>query len=137
MPLKTIKISTKLQKQMIKFAKEDLPLETCGYLAGIKEEIIQIKKIYKMFNIKQSPEEYYFDEVEMHQVYKSVRKENLKLIGSFHSHPKTHAMMSIRDIKLIAPDKVYVIISMKDPEPVIKAFIVKENKPIELKILNN
>jgi proteasome lid subunit RPN8/RPN11 len=122
---------------MVHFANEDLPLETCGYLVGKKEEIIQVEKIIKMFNIKQSPEEYFFDEVEMHQVYKKVRKEGLELIGSYHSHPKTPARMSIRDIKLIAPNKCYVIISLKDTKPIIKAFIVEDNKPIELKIRNN
>jgi proteasome lid subunit RPN8/RPN11 len=57
---------------------------------------------------------------------KDIRKKGLTLLGNFHSHPATPARPSEEDIRLaFDPSLSYLIISLKDPEPVLKSFIIR------------
>jgi proteasome lid subunit RPN8/RPN11 len=58
---------------------------------------------------------------------KSARANGQKIIANFHSHPATPARPSEEDIRLAYdPNIVYIIISLAEAEPVIKAFVKDE-----------
>jgi proteasome lid subunit RPN8/RPN11 len=120
-----IKISNKIIQEIIRHAKNELPNEACGYLAG-KDNVIL--KSVEMMNRDNSPEHFSFDPSEQFRVIREVRKEGLNILANYHSHPKTPARPSIEDIRLANdPEISYLIISLAGEIPVIKSFRIQNN----------
>jgi len=104
-------------------ARAELPNEACGLLAG-KGEVAQ--KRYGMTNADASPEHFTFLPAEQFQVLRSARTEGLDIIANYHSHPVTPARPSEEDIRLaFDPNILYVIVSLADVVPVVKAYRIK------------
>lgn len=115
-----ISISKDVLDQIIAHAKKDLPNETCGYLAGNDGAVTHS---YQLTNVDHSPEHFSFDPAEQFQTVKDARNKGLQVIANYHSHPVTPARPSQEDIRLaFDPNILYFIISLAQPEPVVKAF---------------
>jgi proteasome lid subunit RPN8/RPN11 len=113
-------------------AREGLPEEVCGYLAGSGDEVI---RWFPLTNIDHSPEHFSFDPAEQFQVLRQTRKEGLEILANYHSHPETPARPSIEDIKLAYDPKIsYVILSLVADSPVIKSFKINDGKVTNEKI---
>ncbi|MFH1283823.1 MAG: Mov34/MPN/PAD-1 family protein [bacterium] len=127
-----MKIKQAVIQNIIEHAKKDTPVEACGYLAGIEEEIV---KEYPMKNIDTSNEHYSLDTKEQFDVVKKARNEGLHILAVYHSHPDTPARPSAEDIKLAYdPNMVYVIVSLAGNKEEIKAFSIKKNTVEEIKL---
>jgi len=126
-----MKITESVIHEMIEHSQEILPNESCGYLGGKKG---RIEVLYKMTNVDASPEHFSFDPKEQFQVVKAARKENLDVMGVYHSHPSSPARLSQEDLRLLNdPNMTYIIVSLKEAEPDIKAFtIYKKEDTIEI-----
>ena len=121
-----LKIPAFIKDEIFYLAKKDCPLESCGYLAGINDEI---KAIFPMTNIDQSPEHFSFDPREQFQVVKEARKRGLDLIAVYHSHPTSPARLSEEDIRLANdPSIIYIVCSLLNNE--IKAFKIDSAKKV-------
>ena len=126
-----IKIPPNIIDEIAKHAKEEAPLEACGYLAGKDGEIFDV---FRMTNADKSAEHFSFDPKEQFGVIKEARAKELALIGVYHSHPASPARLSEEDIRLAHdPDTVYVIYSLLDNN--LKAFKVIDRKIIEEEII--
>lgn len=115
-------------------ARAELPNEACGLLAG-KDDKVQ--KRYGLTNADASPEHFTFLPAEQFAVLRSARSEGLNIIANYHSHPATPARPSEEDIKLAYdPNILYIIVSLAAPEPVVKAFHIRqgvvENVTVEI-----
>jgi proteasome lid subunit RPN8/RPN11 len=121
-----------LLNEVISHCQEVYPKEACGILAG-KDGVVL--KVYKMRNIENSNISYMMDSKEQFTVMENVRKEGLDMTAIYHSHPELDAYPSLKDTKLaFYPDSVYVIVSLLDREPKIKAFTIKEGKVEEVEV---
>ncbi|MEW6162985.1 MAG: M67 family metallopeptidase [Nitrospirota bacterium] len=121
-----------LLDEIISHCKEVYPNEACGILAG-KEGVVQ--KVYKMRNIEDSPVSYMVDSKEQFAAMKEMRKEGLEMLAIYHSHPDSDAYPSPRDIKLaFYPESVYLIVSLINIEPKIKAFTIRDEKAEEVEM---
>ena len=128
--MSVLKIPKGLYDEMIAHAQSLAPIESCGYLAGNNDEVV---RFYPMTNTDQSPEHFQFDPKEQLQVVKEARKDQLQLIGVYHSHPASPARLSEEDIRLFNdPTPVYVIVSLAEETPVTNGFRV--NKPSDKEI---
>ncbi|PIS28468.1 hypothetical protein COT42_08045 [Candidatus Saganbacteria bacterium CG08_land_8_20_14_0_20_45_16] len=126
-----IKIPKKIIEEIAGHARDEAPLEACGYLAGKENEVLEL---YRMRNIDQSSEHFSFAPKEQFGVVKKVRVMGLELIAVYHSHPATSARLSSEDIRLaLDPKTIYVIHSLLNNET--KAFKVIEGKIINETIL--
>jgi len=115
-------------------ARAELPNEACGLLAG-KGEVAEYR--YGMTNADASSEHFTFVPAEQFQVMRSARSEGLDIIANYHSHPATPARPSEEDIRLaFDPNILYVIVSLAEPTPVVKAFHIRqgivENVPVNI-----
>jgi proteasome lid subunit RPN8/RPN11 len=119
--------------RIIEQAKNELPNEACGLLVGKDNEVVQH---YPLTNIDRSPEHFSFDPKEQFQVLREARKQGLRIIANYHSHPESPARPSEEDIRLaFDPDIVYVILSLQEIEnPVIKAFSINEGKATNISL---
>lgn len=108
-------------------AKEEAPVEACGYLAGTDNIVTEV---FPMTNADQSPEHFSLDPREQFKVVKEARRKGLSLIAVYHSHPVSPARMSEEDTKLANdPDMLYIIYSLYNNE--IKGYRIGESNEIE------
>lgn len=118
-----LRIPKALFDSIIEHAQRELPLEACGYVAGVEGEV---KRLFPMRNVDASPEHFSFDPAEQFSAFKEAQKEGLRLIGCYHSHPSTPARPSDEDIRLAYDSSLsYLIVSLAK-EPVLNSFKIKE-----------
>ncbi|HEY4788403.1 MAG TPA: M67 family metallopeptidase [Bacteroidales bacterium] len=115
-----ISIKREVLKKIVAHAQADLPNEACGYLVG-NDGTITLS--YQLTNIDHSPEHFSFDPAEQFKTVKDARSKGLQILANYHSHPETPARPSEEDIRLaFDPGILYFIISLAQPEPIVKAF---------------
>lgn len=132
-----IQISRPHFNKIVQQAKESLPIECCGILAGLENEVlIQVKEVYPMTNVDQSQEHFSLDPREQFEVYYTIRDRGLKMLGNYHSHPATPARPSAEDVRLAYDSNaVYMIISLMAETPSLKCFKIKDGQYTELPIV--
>ena len=119
-----IKIPQSVYDDMVAHAIEQNPIEACGYLAGLNDEVTYA---IRMKNTDNSPEHFSFDPQEQFDAFKKTQNEGLRLIGMYHSHPITPARPSAEDIKLAYdPNISYLIVSLAEALPELKSFKIKD-----------
>ncbi|OED35771.1 hypothetical protein AB834_04075 [PVC group bacterium (ex Bugula neritina AB1)] len=119
-----IKISQAIVNSLFDQAKDGLPNEVCGFLAGKDGEVF---KHYPLTNTDASPEHFSMDPKEQLLAVKDMRSLGLALMACYHSHPSTPARPSDEDIRLAYdPTISYVILSLKDGVQSIKAFKIRD-----------
>lgn len=130
-----IRIPQAIHDDLIVHAREGFPLEVCGVLGGVGEDI---SAIYRMTNTDASNEHFMMDPKEQFAVVKDLRAKGLEMLAIYHSHPETPARPSEEDIHLaLTPGVSHVIISLADPQqPVVKSFKIDQGKvdpePVEI-----
>lgn len=121
--------------QIFDQARKGLPEEVCGYLAGTDRTVA---RHFELTNIDHSPEHFSFDPAEQFRTLRETRNTGLEILANYHSHPASPARPSEEDIRLaFDPNITYVIISLSDCSPEIKAFKIKNGKVMEEEIIND
>jgi proteasome lid subunit RPN8/RPN11 len=114
-------------ESIFRHAFAGLPNETCGLLAGERDEDHKIvKKVYFLKNIDESPEHFSMEPQEQFRSISDMRRLGLVLLGNFHSHPSSPARPSDEDIRLaFDPTLSYLIVSLKDGKPQMASFLIQ------------
>ncbi len=103
-----------------KHAAEIFPYEACGGLLGrLEGDDKVIVKVYPSENRfgKIAWDSFEIEPKDMLEMDKISRKENLEIIGFYHSHPNHPAIPSSFDINASWPYYSYVILSVKGNGP--------------------
>jgi [CysO sulfur-carrier protein]-S-L-cysteine hydrolase len=126
----TIRIKQSDFDAMTAFAREGLPNEACGLIAGKADENTKtIEKVYFLTNTDANAEHFSIDPKEQLAAVRNMRELGLVPLGNFHSHPSTPARLSDEDIKLAYDPKAsYLVLSLAEELPVLKAFEVKNGE---------
>ena len=138
--MKTVIIKKQDVEEMISYAREKLPQEACGLIAGSDygdERVIE--KVYYLTNIDASNEHFSLEPKEQLQAVKDMRARGLKPIGNWHSHPESPSRPSQEDKRLAYDSKAsYLILSLMEKEAVLNSFHVEngETEKESLEILN-
>jgi proteasome lid subunit RPN8/RPN11 len=108
-------------------AKDNLPNEVCGLIAGRIEEGVKIvERVYFLTNSDASPEHFSMDPREQLSAVKDMRANGIALLGNFHTHPETPARPSEEDVRLAYdPSISYLILSLAREKPLLKAFHIE------------
>ena len=132
-----MKISRALVDEMVAHAREDLPNECCGMVAGLDGEATEVIRVK---NAAASPLRYEMDPKAQYEAWKSIEDGGRELLAIYHSHTKSAAYPSQTDVNQAVawPDQVYVIVSLADSDsPDVKAFSLKDLKiadvPLEVR----
>lgn len=128
-----ISIRRELFQVILSHLEREYPREGCGLLSGRKGEVL---KVHPIRNIEQSPVSYFMDPKEELEFFREIRKENLELVGIYHSHPASEAYPSEKDRALaVYEEPFYLIVSFKDrPRPLARAFWLRGGKIEEDKV---
>lgn len=119
-----IRIPEAIREAMVREARERLPHEACGLLAGIDGEV---REIYPLTNTDASREHFSMDLKEQFAAVKDMRAKGISMLAIWHSHPETPARPSEEDIRLaLTPGVSHVIVSLADPSaPDVKSFRIE------------
>lgn len=123
-----MKISRQLIDEMVAHAREDLPNECCGMIAGRDGEAIAIVRVE---NAAASPLRYEMDPQGQYNALKTIEDGGAELLGIYHSHTRSAAYPSQTDVNQAVawPEQLYLIVSLQDAEaPDVKAYWLKEMK---------
>lgn len=114
---------------LVEHARSDAPFEVCGLLAG---EGGEFRTHYPIPNAARSMTYYSMDPKAMLHAMNDMDDQDWDLLAIYHSHTHTEAFPSKTDVELaVYPDAVYLIISLQDPEAVIRAFDIRDGRITE------
>jgi proteasome lid subunit RPN8/RPN11 len=110
------------------------PNEACGILAGAE---CRVSRVYLMVNHDPSPVSYLMDPREQLRVQKEMRGKNERMLAIFHSHPRSPAYPSVKDVRMaFYDDAVYVIVGLVDGTVrEIRAFTIVEGAVTEVRLI--
>jgi [CysO sulfur-carrier protein]-S-L-cysteine hydrolase len=116
--------------EMIAHAREDVPNEACGIIAG-KDG--RATKLYRAINAEASPYRYSVDTRDLLRIHKEVDANDWDFLVIYHSHTHTEAYPSPTDVRLAAwPEAHYVLVSLQDEaKPVVRAFRIQDGEVSE------
>jgi proteasome lid subunit RPN8/RPN11 len=108
---------------IIRQAYSERPNEACGLLAGVG---YRVKACFPLTNVDHSPVHFSFDPREQFRVLKEARALGLRIMACYHSHPSSSARPSDEDVRLAYdPQLIYLIVSLAEAEPLLKAFRIR------------
>jgi len=138
-----IRLERRFHDQIVHQAQEEFPNEACGLIAG-KDGVPA--RLYRMRNEDDSPKTYRFESKEQNRVMNEIDGQGLDLWAIYHSHPATEAYPSKTDRERAHtewvdpetgehlpwfPGTYYLIVSLRDDKPVLRAFRFEQGVPVE------
>jgi proteasome lid subunit RPN8/RPN11 len=110
--------------EMVAHAQEDAPNECCGIIAGSDGTAT---KVYRAINAEASPYRYSVDAKDLLRIHNDADAHDWDFLAIYHSHTHTEAYPSPTDVRLAAgwPDAYYILVSLMDAEPVVRAFRIE------------
>ncbi len=118
-------LSRKAWQQMVGHAYDGLPDEACGLLAG-PPGTSRVTRFYPCKNAAASSRYYTIDNDELEAVFDDAEKDGLLVLGTMHSHTHTEAYPSPTDVEAADPAWVYVIVSLRQDAPVLRAYRMRD-----------
>jgi proteasome lid subunit RPN8/RPN11 len=115
-----VTITGAVKERLEAHAIEAQPAECCGLLSG---EDGVITDIHRLRNTAEKPETRYFASPEdLFTAMRRIREAGQRLLGVYHSHPRTQAYPSASDVEMaFYPEAIYFIVSL-EPEVILRAF---------------
>ncbi len=120
-------------EEMIAHAREEVPNECCGILAGKDGRVL---KLYRATNAEHSPYRYSVDSRDLFRIHRECEAQGWEFVGIYHSHTASDAYPSPTDVRLaLWPESVYFLVSLRDPEhPDVRAFRIEDGRIAEVKL---
>ena len=122
--------------EMVAHALDDLPNEACGLVAAASGSD-KVERVYRCRNTAASSRLYEVEPIDHLKADRDAEANGLEIVGVYHSHTHTTAYPSPTDVAQ-APDPTwhYLLVSLKDPEPVVRSYRMVDGviteEPIEL-----
>jgi proteasome lid subunit RPN8/RPN11 len=117
--------------EMIGHALDGLPEEACGLFAA-PLDAAEVRITYRCRNTAASARLYEVDPMDHLKADRDAEAKGLQIIGVYHSHTHTDAYPSPTDIAQAPdPDWHYLIVSLREPEPVIRSYRIVDGHVAE------
>ena len=123
-------------EEMITHARAEAPNECCGIIAGKDGRPM---RLYRAINAEASPYRYSVDARDLLRIHRDADSNGWDFLVIYHSHTHTEAYPSPTDVRLATwPDAYYVLVSLMEERPVVRAFRIEDGtiteEPIELAV---
>lgn len=128
-----LRITPEVRDQMVAHCLDGRPEEACGLLGGtVDGDGAEATVCYPGRNLAASATLYELDPKDHLLADRDAEDRDLEIVGVFHSHTHTEAYPSPTDVAR-APDPYwhYVLVSLRDPEPVIRSFRIVDERITE------
>jgi [CysO sulfur-carrier protein]-S-L-cysteine hydrolase len=121
-----MKIRQGVIEQIVAHARQDAPVEACGFLIGTEGRIL---RHYPVTNAEGRNDHFTFEPNEQLAAYRTARQEGLGVVGVYHSHPASPAMPSAEDIRLARSSTLlHIIVSLMNGATTVKGFYIKKGE---------
>lgn len=137
----TLRLSGRHWLAILGHCYDGLPDEACGMLAGrLRPNSTvpdgRVDAVYRCRNADASARTYTVDSRDLIRALRDAEAQGLELVGVYHSHTHTDAWPSPTDIRQAAdPSWLYVIVSLKDGDPVLRAFRITDGNIGEVAVV--
>lgn len=129
-------------EEIVEHGRSDHPYEVCGLLAGRRGRPesgdgpeatpAKVEALYRIPNAARSMTYYSMEPKAMLHAFHDMDDRGLDLLAIYHTHTHTEAFPSPTDVELATyPDAVYLICSLQDDEPVMRAFDIVRSRITE------
>ncbi|HYX78254.1 MAG TPA: M67 family metallopeptidase [Solirubrobacterales bacterium] len=121
-----MRINRDLLDQIVAHAREEIPNECCGMVAGADG---RATRVYRARNAEASPLRYTIHPQDQFRITMEIEERGEEIAAIYHSHTKSPAEPSQTDINLAAnwPDPLYLICSLAEPEaPDVRGFAIRD-----------
>ena len=113
--------------EIVRHALDGRPNEVCGLFAGEPGDVVVVQTLYPCRNAAESPVVYELDSRDLGKANWDALQRGLEIVGVYHSHTHTEAYPSATDVaKASDPQWHYVLVSLQDPEPVVRSFRIAD-----------
>jgi [CysO sulfur-carrier protein]-S-L-cysteine hydrolase len=128
-----MRIARDMLDEIVAHAREDAPNECCGLIAGADG---LATRVYRARNEFASPTRFNVHPQDLIRITTEIEDGREELVGIYHSHPRSEAFPSQTDVNLAAnwPDPLWLICSLADSEPVVRAFSIRDGKVEEVQL---
>ena len=111
-------------------ARADAPHEVCGLIAGRAGAL----RLIRCRNAHPTPvSRYLIDAREQLAAFRDMDARGEELVAIYHSHPVTQPYPSPTDrAEAHYPDAFYILVSLRDPTPEVRAFRVRDGWVLEV-----
>jgi [CysO sulfur-carrier protein]-S-L-cysteine hydrolase len=120
-----VRIAQSLLDEIAAHARDDVPNECCGMVAGRDGEAT---RVYRARNAEESPFRYVIHPQDQFRITMEIEDQGEEIAAIYHSHTKSPAEPSQTDINLAEnwPDPLYLICSLADPAaPDVRAWSIR------------
>jgi [CysO sulfur-carrier protein]-S-L-cysteine hydrolase len=117
--------------EMVAHARAEAPNECCGMIGGRDGSATSI---HRARNAEESPLRYVIHPTDQLRIMEEIEARGEELAAIYHSHTGSPAYPSQTDINLAEnwPDPLYVICSLADREPELRAFAIRDGEVEEV-----
>jgi [CysO sulfur-carrier protein]-S-L-cysteine hydrolase len=127
-----MRISSDLRRQMLAHVLGCLPEEACGLLGGTPAEAVRVLVVE---NELHSPVRFRMRAFDQLNAFLAMEKENLELVGIFHSHPTSPPYPSPTDIAEFSyPGALFLIWAPLEGAWQVRAFHIEGSQVIPVEI---
>lgn len=136
----TLRLTRAQYRTIVGHCYDGLPDEACGLLAGPvdgrNEPAGSVTAVYPSRNVDASARTYTVDSRDLLRAMRDAESRGEEVIGVWHSHTHTDAYPSDTDVRQ-APDPtwVYAIVSLRDGEPVLRAYRIRDGRVAECQVV--
>jgi proteasome lid subunit RPN8/RPN11 len=114
-----------VREQIVAHARAEAPKEACGLVAGRDGTAT---RVIRCANVHPTPvTRYSIDPREQLRAFRDMETNGEELLAIYHSHPITQPYPSPTDrAEAHYPDAYYVLVSLRDTTPEIRAYRVRD-----------
>ena len=129
-----LRLTRAIYMEMVAHCLVGLPDEACGLLVGPYGGD-EATHLFATANAAASAMVYEIDPKEMLKVDREAQALGADIMGVFHSHTHTDAYPSPTDVRqAVDPMWIYVIVSLRDEAPVLRAFRIRDETIAECQV---
>jgi proteasome lid subunit RPN8/RPN11 len=123
-----MRISRELLDEIVAHAREEVPNECCGIVAGVDG---RATRVHRARNAEASPFRYVIDSRDQLRIVGEIEERGEEMAAIYHSHTKSEPYPSQTDINLADawPDPLYLICSLaRADDPEVRAFVIRDGR---------
>lgn len=125
-------VSGEVLEAVVAHARNALPAECCGLLIGRDGSVVDS---IRARNLDENPNRFLIDPKDHFEAHRQARARGLDVVGFYHSHPRTEARPSPRDVaEACDPEYLHLIVSLRAERPEVRAFRIDRDGVVELPI---
>lgn len=128
----TYQLDESLYRIMLEQCREKAPAEACGLLGGPGPD--KGTRIFPLENLDNCAESYRMSPQDILSTMRQLDEDDMELNAIYHSHPATQAYPSGVDTAKAYMDVVYLILSLRDTDPVLRGFRINEGEIREVTV---